>query len=205
MSEKDDSQDSTSGDKEDKTEDTKKVEEKSDAKMVPEADLIAIKKGLQKDLKDAEKAHTEERDTLTKNLDEANQNRLKAEAKVETLEEKSKSNQSVDSEELTKAKADVKTATDRGEELAKQALELRRKLIVSTYGISEDAIKEKSFDQLGFLEEALELTKTSKSGAGNYAAGAGGGGSAAPESPMERAKRILEEADKKSGAGNRSS
>jgi len=168
-------------------------------KMVPEADLIAIKKGLQKDLKDAEKAHTEESDTLTKNLEEANQNRLKAEAKVETLEEKSKSNQSVDSEELTKAKAEVKTATDRGEELATQALEYRRKLLVKSYDISEDAIKEKTFEQLGFLEEALELTKTSKKDGGNYASGAGGGGSPAPESPMERAGRILEEADKKSG------
>ena len=201
MSENDDPKTSTS----DPVEPKKEPAVEPTVKMVPESDLIAIKKGLSTELKDAQKAFEEERNTLTTKLDETNQNLLKATAKVETLEEKSKSNQSVDSEELTKAKAEVKTATDRGEELATQALEYRRKLLVKSYDISEDAIKEKTFDQLGFLEEALELTKTSKSGAGNYAAGAGGGGSPAPESDMDRAGRILEEADKKSGAGKRSS
>ena len=171
-------------------------------KMVPEADLIAIKKGLTRDLKDAEKAHEEERVSLTGKLDEATNHLSKAEAKVKTLEEKT--SESVSSEELTKAKAELETATKRGEELATQALEYRKKLLVSTYGITEDAIKEKTFEQLGFLEEALELTKTSK-GDGNYGTKAGGGGSPAPESDMDRAARILEQADKKSGAGNRSS
>lgn len=199
MSEKDDPQDSTSDPKEPVKEPVKEPTEK----MVPEADLIAIKKGLTKDLKDAEKTHKEEIESLTGKLDEATNNFTKSEAKVKTLEENK--DQSVSSEELTKAKAELETATKRGEELATQALEYQRKLLVTTYGITEDAIKEKSFEQLGFLEEALELTKTSKAGVGNYAAGAGGGGSPAPESPMERAKRILEEADKKSGAGQRSS
>ena len=194
MSENDDPKDSTSDDKEEKTE--PKKEEKSDVKMVPESDLIAIKKGLQTEVKDAKKAHEEERISLTGKLDEATNHLSKAEAKVKTLEEKS--SESVSSEELTKAKAELKTATDRGEELATQALEYRRKMLVSTYGITEDAIKEKTFEQLGFLEEALKLTKTSK-GDGNYGTKAGGGGSPAPESAMDRAKRILEEADKKSG------
>ena len=193
MSENDDPKTSTS----DPVEPKKEPAVEPTVKMVPESDLIAIKKGLSTELKDAKKAYEEERTTLTTKLDEATNNLSKAEAKVKTLEENK--DQSVSSEELTKAKAELETATKSGEELAKQALEYRRKLLVNTYGITEDAIKEKSFDQLGFLEEALELTKSSKAGVGNYAAGAGGGGSPAPESPMERAGRILEEADKKSG------
>jgi multidrug resistance efflux pump len=198
MTDNNDSQDQTSDKQEDKTE-----EKSKDVKMVPESDLIAIKKSLSDKLKDAEKGHKEEIESLTGKLDEATNSLSKAEAKVKTLEETQ--SQSDNSEELSKAKEELKTATERGEELAKQALEYRRKLLAHTYGISEDAIAEKSFDQLGFLEEALELTKSSKGSTGNYAAGAGSGGSAAPESNEERAKRILAEADKRSGAGNRDS
>ncbi len=203
MSENDDPKTSTSDPKEPVKEPVATETKPPETKMVPESDLIAIKKGLQTEVKDAKKAHEEERISLTGKLDEATNHLSKAEAKVKALEEKS--SESVSSEELTKAKAELETATKRGEELATQALEYRRKLLVSTYGITEDAIKEKTFEQLGFLEEALELTKSSKDSTGNLATGAGGGGSPAPESPMERAKRILEEADKKSGAGNRSS
>lgn len=193
MSENDDPKVSTS----DPVEPKKEPAVEPAVKMVPESDLIAIKKGLSTELKDAKKVYEEERTSLTGKLDEATNNLSKAEAKVKTLEEKT--SQSVSSEELTKAKEELTTATKRGEELATQALEYRKKLLVHTYGIAEDAIKEKTFDQLGFLEEALELTKSSKASVGNYAAGAGGGGSPAPESAMDRAGRILEEADKKSG------
>lgn len=168
-------------------------EPKNEPKMVPESDLLAVKRSLSKDLKDAQKAFEEEKNNLISQLTETQQNLLKAEAKVESLEEKQ--SQSVDSNELTEAKSQLEAAQQSSKELAQQVLEYRRKLLSQSYGVAEDALAEKNLDQLGALEEALELTKTISNG--NYATGTGGGGSDGPETPMERAKRILDEADKR--------
>lgn len=192
----DDDQTLTSTDSEKKVEETSKAKVTKEPNMVPEADLIAAKKGLQKDLKDAQTAHDAAITELQGKLSTAANSLATAEAKVQTLEEKN--SQSVSSEELTKAKDELKAAQESSEGLATKVLEYRRKNIVTGFGIPEDTIKDKTLEQLGHLEEALTLVKAT-GGVGNYAAGAGGGGGAGPETPMDRAKRILAEAEAKKG------
>ena len=168
----------------------------NEPKMVLESDLITVKKGLQKEIKDAQSAHETAIGDVQGKLNIATNALATAEAKVQTLEEKD--SQSVSSEELTRAKDELKAAQESSEGLATKVLEYRRKNIVTNFGIPEDTIKEKTLEELGHIEEALTLVQSTK-GIGNYAAGGGGGGGTTPETPMERAKRTLDEAEAKRG------
>lgn len=165
-------------------------------KMIPERDLIAVKEGAKKELKDVRTAHKAELDSASTNLSETQQKLLQAEASVEKLEETAKQS-SGSAEELEKVKTELVTAQKRSEELGTKALEYRRSIIVATYSIPADTIKDKTAEELDQFESALKAVSAAK-GVGNYAVG-GGGGASAPESPMERAKRALAEADSRRG------
>ena len=74
-----------------------------------------------------------------------------------------------------------------------KVLDSRRQTMVATYNIPTESIAEKTLEQLDSYEEALKAVMATK-GIGNYAVGGGGGGAATTESPLDRAHRILAEA-----------
>ena len=182
--------------------------EGNEVRYVKESDLLAVKGSSQvaKDAAEtAAKAATESQEThkveiatASTNLETTRQKLLEAEAKATTLEETVKAGTGT-AEELTKAKADLETAKTSGEELSVKALEYRRQIVVSTFGIPADTIKEKNMEQLDNYEEALKAIISTK-GIGNYAIGGGGGGSA-PVTALDRAKTTLAAAMEKRAKG----
>jgi vacuolar-type H+-ATPase subunit I/STV1 len=172
----------------------KKQAETNIPKMVPESDLLAVKsskESLEQRLKETESSwkqkHSEMADKFTA-----------AEARARDLEEKY--NQSIaTAEELKSAREQLEAAQTAAKDSGNRALGYRRKLLSQTFGISEDAIAEKDMVQLDSFEEALVAVKGSQ-GAGNFAVGSdGAGGSARDETPLERAGRIVREAEEKRG------
>ena len=169
-----------------------------DIRYAKEADLLAIKGSaetaatkageLQKASEAELKTSKETMAAATTNFDETNQKLLRAEAEVSTLKEKVEADKG-STEELTKAKQDLENATKGVEELTTKALEYRRSVIVTTFGISADVVKDKTMEQLDHFEEALKAVAATK-GIGNFAVGGGGGG-AGPVQPIDRAKAII--------------
>lgn len=173
-----------------------KDEQGSEIRYAKESDLLAVKgstEAAEKRLKDVQDTAQQAQDTnkveigtANANLETTRQQVIQAEAKIEELEGKVKEGAG-SAEELAKVKQDLETAQTSGEELKTKALEYRRTIIVATYGIPADTVKEKTMEQLDNYEEALKSVLATK-GIGNYAIGGGvGGGSLAGKSPMELA------------------
>ena len=169
-----------------------------------EKDVMALKGKLEKaeeQLKAANEAtktkvDKAELETVRSESEQVRQQLLQAEAKVTGLEEKLQSADTV-STELADVKPKLETAEAAVKDLTTKVLDYRRAVIVATYSIPADSIKEKTIEQLDNYEEALKAVAAAKT-AGNFAIGGGGGG-AAPESQADRAKRILADADSKRG------
>lgn len=173
----------------------------NEVRYAKESDLLAVK-GSAEDIKtkaaevtksaeEAQKANKAEIETANASLGTSRQDLLKAEVKITTLEEQVKEGAG-STEELAKAKAELETAKTSGAELTAKTLEYRRQIIVSTYGIPADTVKEKSMEELDHYEEALKAVIATK-GIGNFATGGGTGGST-PIAPLDRAKATLEAA-----------
>ena len=153
--------------------------EGKEVRYAKETDLLAVKgstevaekraKELSQAAEDSQKTHTAEIATANTNLETTRQQVLQAEAKVSSLEEKVKEGTG-SIEELVKVKQELEAAKKGGEELSNKALEYRRQVIISTYGIPADTIKEKTMEQLDYYEEALKAVIATK-GIGNYAIG----------------------------------
>lgn len=167
-----------------------------------EKDVMALKGKLEKAEERLEAANEAaktkvdkaELETVRSESEQVRQQLLQAEAKVTGLEEKLQSADTV-STELAGVKPKLETAEAAVKDLTTKVLDYRRAVIVATYSIPADSIKEKTIEQLDNYEEALKAVAAAKT-AGNFAIGGGGGG-AAPETSMERAKRILVDADSK--------
>ena len=139
-----------------------------ETRYAKEADLLAVKgsskaaeeraTAVAKQAEEAQTANKAEIETANTKYGEAHNQLLQAEAKVTSLEEKVASGTS-SAEELAKVKQDLETAKRSGEGLTTKALEYRRLIIVATYGIPADAVKEKTMEQLDNYEEALRLGK----------------------------------------------
>lgn len=169
-------------------------------KMVPEADLLALKgskEGLEKKLGEATATIEATILDTAKQVEVVRQQLLASEAKAEQLEEQIKQSAG-SSVELAEAKKQLEEATKNSEGLIAKALDYRRQMVATAYGIPVDTLKEKTLEQLDLYEEALKAVSTAK-GIGNYAVGGGGGAGSAAETPMDRAKRILAAADAKMG------
>jgi|Deesub1362A_J573_1020465.scaffolds.fasta_scaffold10745_2 chromosome segregation ATPase len=166
----------------------------SSEKLVPEKDLLVLKsqkESLEQKLKQAEEQARQTIEQLQSQLSEIQQRQYASEARAKELEEKL--NQSASSaEELAKVKSQLESVQKNAEEYANRALEFRRKLLVTTYNIPEETVKDKTMEQLDLYEEALKAVASTK-GVGSYATG-GGTGAGAPETPLDRARRIVDEA-----------
>lgn len=179
------------------SQDTKKSQEPStppvNGKMVPEKDLLAVKASM-------EKAITE-RDGIKTQLETAKgesgtyYNRaMAAEAKITGLEEL-ETNFNTATAERDKFKTDLDATIAERDKANASSLEFKKAAIKIAYGVPDDSIENKSLQELDIFESALKAVGQLK-GIGNYAVGGGGGGPSSPETPLERAKRQIEEARK---------
>jgi len=168
-----------------------------EVKYVKESDLLAIKgsrDSLQDKLTAAEALGVKVTEADTK-VAVANQERLKAEAKVESLTEEIKTHTGT-TEQLKQLQAELVTAQEAGKSSATELLELRRTFIVSNYKVPPDTVKDKDLAGLAVFEEALKAVIGAHGG--NYAFGGGGGGAGSLEgkTPHELAKMWYEQQKK---------
>ncbi len=169
---------------------TAKEEGKGDVRYVPESDLLAVKGGKETGEKAATEAATVAATALTEatgKVETEHQLVLQAEAKVIGLEEQIKVGGG-SAAELATARAELETAKKSGEEHGTALLTLRREVIVARYGVPADKVETKDLAALAVYEDALKSVIGDKK-LGNFAVGAGGGGSAALEGkkPMDLA------------------
>ena len=161
--------------------------------FVAESHLIASKKSLEGKLTQQQTAHDAAIDAAKLAESAAQQTIATLNAKLQENEEARKSGAVSDEDaasvkqELEASKASIAALTVD----AARALELRRANLVLQYGVAADTIKDKNMTALDSFEEALKAVATVKGGVGNYATG-GGSGEAAPQTPMDRAAKILE-------------
>ncbi len=162
-------------------------------KYVAEHHLLAAKESLEGKLNQQQTAHEAAIDTARLEASAAQQTIATLNAKITENEEARLTGAVTDTEaasvkqELETAKSSIVTLTaDAG-----RALELRRANLILQYGVTPDTIKEKDMKALDSFEEALKAVSTAKDGAGPYALGSGSG-DAAPQTPIERAAKILE-------------
>jgi len=160
-------------------------------KFVAESDLIAAKRSLEQKLEEQQTIHNEAIDKAKVELSEAQQAAAAANAKVQQLEQASTTG-AVSDEDAARSKQEIEAAKSSAEQAAAKALELRRQNIILKSGgaVTAEQLEGKTEEQLDSFEEALKALAQSR-GIGNYATGGTGGG-AAPETPMDRAARILQ-------------
>ena len=172
-----------------------KDSEGKDIRYAKESDLLAVKgsaEAAERRAREAEGTKTTEVATANSASETARQQVLQAEAKVSSLEEKVKE-AAGSTEELAKVKLELETAKAEKSSSETKALESRRALMVLTYSIPADSVKEKTIEQLDYYEEALKAVIATK-GIGNYAIGGGGGGQdLSGMTPMELARRAYSE------------
>jgi len=163
----------------------------NDLKLVKESDLLAVKgssEAAKEELRTTLAAHATEVNTLTTTANESKQSLLRAEADVTSLKEQLEEGKGT-ATELAETKTKLATAESSVTQLTGDVLESRRTLIVATYGIRADDVKDKSLEELDNYEAALKAVILSR-GVGNYALGGGVGG-ATPVSPIDRAKATI--------------
>ncbi len=175
----------------------------ANVRFVKESDLLAVKGGSETKAKEWEV----EKSKFSTDLAEAN--RLREESHTEFLQERAAKEQLVtgysDYDTFKTKVGELETELGSTKEsFGKLQIELAERLrhnLITGHGATEEAIKEKSLDQLRSIEEAAKLL-----GAGsNVAKPANFGGDripgdvTTPETSMDRAKRIIEEHEKKHG------
>lgn len=166
------------------------VDPASTVKMVPESDVIAVKEGAKRELEGVRTAHTAEMNIAKTDLSTTQNKLYLAEAHVTELEGKLTEHTNT-AEEVARIKGELETAQGAVKGLEDKALEYRRSILVSTYGIPADTVNEKTMAQLDSYEEALKAVKVA-TGVGNYAIGGGGGGApGAKLTPIEQAAEEL--------------
>ena len=157
---------------------------------VPESDLLANKKSLEKQLDTATTTHATALDAARLSQSEAETQLATANAELIKLRD-AQSKGAASTEEVVKAKQEAADAKKLVEETNKSSLELRRQVILATYpGLKLEQIKDKTPAELTAFEEALKAVGASKNGLGAYAFGGGGSG-AQPVSAIDRAKLAL--------------
>ena len=168
----------------------------ADVRYVKESDLLAAKgskegaveKATREATEAAQTAHATEVKVATDALDTEKNKALQAEAKISSLEETIRKGGGT-AEELATAKQELETAKTSSESLGTKYLELKRDVIIKTYGVPKETVEGKNLAALDVYEEALKAVIGDKA-LGNFAIGGGGGGAQALQgkSPMELAQ-----------------
>lgn len=165
-------------------------------KMVPESDLIAVKVGLEKKLGETKFEHESAIGGLNTQITELRQQVLQEQAAKEQLDTQVKS--SMSKEDVEKVVAAKDAADKRSGELETQLLDLRRQSMSTAYRVPAETLKDKTTEQLDFMEIALKAVGVGQVTTKPYDLG-GGGGSAEPSTPIERAKEVIAKAMERRG------
>lgn len=162
----------------------------TDEKMVPEKDLIALKKGLEKEIGDL-KAQIAD---LTKSKEDEHKARLLGEGAKSALEaELATAKTSLG--DLDKVRADLVKATTSRDDVSKAVVGLTRQNIQLQYNLDATGVKAlegKTLEQLNSLSEALKLTGGKGPGQ-RFDLGTGGKADITGLSGREMIKKGLEE------------
>ncbi len=155
------------------------------------SDLIAAKESLKHQLEEQQTVHNTAIDKAKIDLSDAQQQVAAANAKVQQLEQASTTG-AVSDEDAARSKQELDAAKGSAEQASAKALELRRQnLILRSAGtVTAEQLEGKTEEQLDSFEEAFKALAQSR-GIGNYATGGTGAG-AAPDTPMDRATKILQ-------------
>jgi len=141
----------------------------STPKMVPESDLVAVKKGAEK--KEAE---------LLSQIAEAN--RIKDEkhnlylqtlAAKEQLEEQAKEGATL-KDKVAELEGTLNATESSRKQLEEELLGIKRTSLAKSYNVSEESLKDKSASELKNLEDALSLVGNSNKKPANFDQGPGG-------------------------------
>lgn len=159
-------------------------------KMVPEGDLLAVKKGLEKQLEDMRLSGAAQLSESKRQSDAHYQSMLREKASREELEN-TVLELRTKLDGLSDAEQKVKEATDSRDYLANQMVDLKKTSLISAYsGVTAESLEGKSLQELNTLAEALELVKSKTTS--NYDLAGGGGG--APVTGSEGLRTAIEEA-----------
>jgi len=159
-------------------------------RWVKESDLLAVKGGkesFEKEAKSAKEAHATAVAEATTKLEAERQKALGAEARAASLEEKLHAHEG-SAAELARVKADLEAAKKSSETQGSRYLDLRKAVLVSTYGIPKATVEKKTLAELDVYEDVLKSVIGDKA-AGNFAVGGGTGGAnpLANRKPMDLA------------------
>ena len=183
--------------------------------VVHESDLMAAKSGLETRITQAQTAHETAINTATKSLSDSQGEVAALTAKLRTIEEaQTKAGgtgagseggtpkvEPVAAPAVTPTPAGATPAGDGGAKTepsetektaVAQALTLKKEILQTKYQIPADQLEGKDMGQLEALETAANALATARGGgAGKYALG-GGAGDATPQTPMDRARAVIE-------------
>lgn len=157
-------------------------------KMVPESDLIAVKKGSEKAVADTVTSYEAKAVELKGLYDVEHQKVLLGETRITELEGQVNTNSGA-AGQASELQTQLAAAKAENEAAKVNLTEYQKNAIASRYGISVDTLKDKTPEQLGHLEEALKIVGA-KSG-GGYDTG-GGGSSAASLTPVDACAAEIE-------------
>ena len=169
-------------------------------RFVKESDLLAVKGGIeskQKEWDTKEATYNTQLAEANRLREESHQNLLKTQAEKEQIASKYNDYDTLKGKvgELEKNNA---TLTESSGKYEKELADRIKKELISLHGAKEDALKDKDLTQLRNIESAASIFGTNGHKKANYDGGAGSGGGAS-ESPLDRAKRIIEEHETKHG------
>ena len=167
------------------------------ARFVRETDLLAVKSGKEKSEKDWGTERSKFQTDLAESIrlrEESHSQLLQAQTANTTLTEQFKDHDTIKARvsELETNEATGKDVLTKLE--ADLTARISRNLINA--GATAEILKDKTLDQLRNLEEAAKIFGGNGGKPPSYDTGKGGGGSA-PESALDRAKRILAENEEK--------
>jgi len=129
----------------------------TDPKMVPEKDLIAVKKGAEKDIAALQSQLTAKETEHKAAIDKAHADLLQERAAKEQFESQLKSQSVISPEEMTAIKGQLEAATTRGEAAEAKLLELRKEGLVQQHGLTPDSLKDMPPAEVEAVEKALKL------------------------------------------------
>jgi len=175
---------------------------KGDApKMVPESDLLAVKRGLEKAVTDAKASSAAEVAQLTARVDTEHQSVLERQADIERLE-KQLTESSANATKAEGLEASLKVATVERDKANDALLDVTKAKLAAQFNVPVDSLKEKTQEQLNTLEDALKLVGAKGKVQSGYDAGpsgvTGGGVATAHELCLEEMAEAKTHAGKSS-------
>ena len=141
-------------------------------KMVPERDLLAVKKGGEKQLSDLKAAMEVSKAESDRLLGEKHAELLKAQAEIEQAKTATDTIPLAKYSALEAEANEGKAALEKAQE---QILTGRRKELVSEYKLKAEDLEGKTGQQLDALEEAFKITGGARN-TNSFDTGSGGGG-----------------------------